>query len=84
MLNIIFIFIAILIFYYYIKTLLGAKKPLRSALVSMLTGIGTLGAASFAAGLLGAQIMINIYTVFVALTLGLPGVVLIILKLFVI
>jgi len=75
--------IGAIIFIKYISVLVKNKKPLRKAAVSMLTGIAALTAASFAAGFFGFKIAVNIYTVFVALTLGAPGVVLIILALFV-
>jgi hypothetical protein len=61
-----------------------AKSPVKKAVISMLTGVAGLGLASVCAGLFGAQIMVNVYTVFVALALGIPGVLLVILKMFVI
>ncbi|MDR2560094.1 MAG: pro-sigmaK processing inhibitor BofA family protein, partial [Oscillospiraceae bacterium] len=68
----------------FIKVLAGSKSPLRKAVISMLTGIGSLAAASLITGFFGVQIIVNLYTVFIALVLGAPGVVLILLKAFVI
>lgn len=82
MLDFIFIIAGFFILYYFIKTLVKSNNPLKKAAFSMLTGAGALAAASFFAGFFGAQIAVNIYTVFIALTLGAPGVILIILKIF--
>jgi len=82
MLNVIFILLGIILLYYFIKTLTTCEKPLKKAITSMLTGIGALAAASLITGLLETQVAVNFYTVFVALVLGVPGVVLILLKVF--
>jgi pro-sigmaK processing inhibitor BofA len=60
--------------------LLKAKSPVKKAMLSMLTGVAALGFANLLAGLFSAQVAVNVYTVFIALTLGIPGVVLIIMK----
>ncbi|MCL1831979.1 MAG: pro-sigmaK processing inhibitor BofA family protein [Oscillospiraceae bacterium] len=48
------------------------KKPLKSAVVSMTTGVAALAVAAYA-----LSVTVNIYTVFAALTLGVPGAVLV-------
>lgn len=84
MLNVIFILLGAVILFYFIKTLMSCKKPLKKAAFSMFTGIGTLAAASLIAGLFGARVTVNMFTVFIALVLGAPGVVLILIKIFLI
>ncbi|MCL2639094.1 MAG: pro-sigmaK processing inhibitor BofA family protein [Oscillospiraceae bacterium] len=82
MLNVIFILLGVVLLFNFIKVLSESKSPLKRAVTSMLTGIAALAAASLIAGFFGAQIMVNLYTVFIALVLGIPGVVLIVVKMF--
>jgi|GEM_PF-1036653 len=84
MLYLAFLALGIIILLNYIKVLLKSEKPVKVAAVSMLTGVFALGAASLITGLglLGAQVAVNLYTVFISLTLGIPGVVFIIVKMF--
>ena len=82
MLDIIYITISLIILLYFIKTALKSKSPVKNAAKSMLVGAAALALTSVGAGLFGVIVAVNIYTVFIALTLGIPGVILIILKLF--
>ena len=82
MLDAIFWFLGLLILFHFIRILLKAKSPFKKATLSMLTGAFALISASVLAELFGAYLAVNIYTVFIALTLGIPGVVLIIMKMF--
>jgi inhibitor of the pro-sigma K processing machinery len=84
MLNVIFILLGIILLFYFVKVLAASKSPLRKAAVYMFGGVASLAAASLITGLFGIQVMVNTYTVFVALVLGAPGVVLILLKMFLI
>jgi inhibitor of the pro-sigma K processing machinery len=84
MLNVIFILLGVILLFNFIKALIKSDAPLKRAVISMLTGIGSLAAASLIAGLFQVQIAVNIYTVFIALVLGAPGVALIFLKMFLI
>ena len=84
MLDVIFILLGLLILLGFIRVLIRDKRPVRKAILSMLSGAGALGFASLFAALFGTVVTVNIYTVFIALTLGIPGVVLIILKMFLI
>ncbi|MCL2697380.1 MAG: pro-sigmaK processing inhibitor BofA family protein [Oscillospiraceae bacterium] len=84
MLNIIFILIGVILLFNFIKVLAASKSPLKKASVSMFAGAASLAAASLITGLLGVQIMVNLFTVFISLVLGVPGVVLILLKTFLI
>ncbi|MCL2694260.1 MAG: pro-sigmaK processing inhibitor BofA family protein [Oscillospiraceae bacterium] len=84
MLNIIFLCLAAFLLFNFIKAACKHEKPVKKAVLSMLTGGGSLAAVSFVGGLFGLSIAVNIYTVFIALTLGIPGVVLLLLKLFLI
>jgi hypothetical protein len=84
MLNVIFILLGVVLLFNFIKIVAANKSPLKKAALSMFTGIGALAAANLITGFLGAQVMVNFYTVFIALVLGVPGVVLILLKTFLI
>jgi pro-sigmaK processing inhibitor BofA len=84
MLNVIFILLGISLLYYFIKALLKCKSPLKKAALSMLSGVAALLAVNLVTGLLGAQVAVNFYTVFTSLVLGVPGVVLILVKVFLI
>lgn len=52
-----------------------AKRPLRRALGSAVCGIASLGAVNLMAGYTGVAIALNYATAFVAVVLGAPGVV---------
>jgi hypothetical protein len=62
----------------------ACEKPLKKAALSMFTGIISLAGANLVSGLFGAQVVVNTFTVYIALVLGAPGVVLILLKTFLI
>jgi len=80
MLDVIFLLFGIFLLLIFIKALLRSKSPLKNAALSMLAGVGTLAAVSLVAGLFGAQVMVNFYTVYVSLVLGAPGAVLVMVK----
>ncbi|MCL1823391.1 MAG: pro-sigmaK processing inhibitor BofA family protein [Oscillospiraceae bacterium] len=84
MLDIIFICVGLILLLNYIKTLIRSKSPVKNAVLSMMTGAGALIAVSLIVGLLKAQVAVNLYTVFISLTLGVPGVALILLKMYLI
>ena len=84
MLDVIFLIIGVFIFIKFLSVLLKSQNPLRKAVLSMLSGICSLVAASLVTGFFGASLAVNLYTVFIALTLGIPGVILLILKIFII
>ncbi|MCL2633731.1 MAG: hypothetical protein FWD34_04365 [Oscillospiraceae bacterium] len=65
---------AIVLFAVFMKTHSLHKKPLQTAIVNMLLSTGTLLAVSAF-----LPVNVNIYTMFIALTLGIPGNVLVIL-----
>jgi len=52
-----------------------AKRPVRHALGSALCGIASLGAVNLLAGYTGVAIALNYATAFVAVVLGAPGVI---------
>ena len=84
MLNVIFILFGVFLLLNYIKALLKSSAPVKKAAISMFTGIGTLAAASLIMGLFRVTLAVNTFTTFIALVLGVPGVVLILLKMFLI
>lgn len=51
------------------------KKPLRASLTSALAGIGALGAINMLAPFTGVALALNWFTSFMAVVLGAPGVV---------
>lgn len=62
------IWVAMLLYY-------GKKEhPVRTAVLSMTGGGLSLLAASWAAGMFGITIKLNLFTAFLSLTLGVPGV----------
>ncbi|MCL2018691.1 MAG: pro-sigmaK processing inhibitor BofA family protein [Oscillospiraceae bacterium] len=82
MLDTIFLLFGVVLLLNFIKVLIKSRSPLKKAAFSMMAGVGTLAAASLLAGLLELQLSVNTYTVFVALVLGTPGVILVLLKMF--
>jgi len=56
-----------------------SEKPIRRALTGMFSGAASLFAISYIGALLGLTIQINLFTAVVALTLGIPGTVLLML-----
>ena len=84
MLNIIFLLFGAFLLLNFIKALLKSRSPVKKAALSMFTGIGALVAASLIMGLFGVALAVNTFTTFIALVLGAPGVVLILLKMFLI
>jgi len=65
---------AIVLFAVFLKTHSRRKKPAKAAIINMILGSSSLvlSAAVFSAA-------VNVYTMFVALTLGVPGTVLVVL-----
>ncbi|WP_418455141.1 pro-sigmaK processing inhibitor BofA family protein [Allofournierella sp.] len=51
------------------------KKPLRASLTSVLAGMGALGAVNMLAPFTGVGLALNAFTSFMAVVLGAPGVV---------
>ncbi|MDR1753799.1 MAG: pro-sigmaK processing inhibitor BofA family protein [Eubacterium sp.] len=60
---------------FFISVSMKHKNPVRAAVLNMILGVAGLIAASFILKALGMTLFINFFTVFSALTLGLPGVV---------
>lgn len=66
----VFALCAIIMLLYYRKK----EKPVKSALLGMITGAAALLAANFFGAEIGLAVPINGFTAFVSLTLGAPGV----------
>ena len=85
MLDIVFLLLGLILLLNFIKIMIKSRAPLKKAAGSMLAGIAALAAACLLtgfSGFAGPQVAVNICTVFISLTLGVPGVALIITKLF--
>lgn len=81
MLDFVFVAAAIILFLFFINVSFKHAKPVKTAVVNMLGGIVCLAASSVVMGLFGVSVMVNIYTVLVAMALGIPGVAAIIIYL---
>ena len=61
----------------------GQKKPLKSMLLNSLSGLAALVAAAVVSGSMGCGIAVNYATVLVSAALGIPGVIGLVLIMFV-
>ena len=71
------ILLSVLIVFSFVHFLAKNKRPVRRALISMLTGVGTLTAVNLASGLTGVWIPVSLLSVLTSLIGGIPGVTLI-------
>ncbi len=76
----IFILIGIILFLFFLLWVLRSNKPIKNACLSMVGGVSSLLALSF----FGINIAVNVVTVLISLCLGFPGVLLMILNIYVI
>ncbi|MCL2086626.1 MAG: pro-sigmaK processing inhibitor BofA family protein [Oscillospiraceae bacterium] len=68
------IFVAPALLIFFINVCMKHKKPVKAALVNMILGCVGLLIASYLLKGFGVFLMVNVFTVFTALSLGLPGV----------
>lgn len=77
--EIIFLLIAAIALALFLYNCKNSKKPLKYSIICMVSGVILLSAVAFFGNFFGTLIVVNYVTCFIALTAGVPGVIMLIL-----
>lgn len=76
--------LGVIALFFYLRLCGSQKRPVKAMVVNSLAGVTALVAAAVISGIMGVGIAVNFASVWAAVTLGVPGVVGVVLVMFVI